>query len=213
MSIATVTAVVANLLKDAPLELSELHGRETGAVQALVDAARAGDCEAFGALLTMNERSILKAAMAALGDRADAEDAAQDACIVAWQRFGSFRGDATFRTWILTIVWRKALDRRRRRHKWWERHRDQTLPGSGGDRFAQTPTGGPDPERETMSRELARRVAIEIRQLPPKLRDALLLATSGEHSYAEIAAMLRIPLGTVKWRVSEARRVILTRLS
>ena len=42
----------------------------------------------------------------------------------------------------------------------------------------------------------------------PKLRDTLLLASSGEHSYEEIAAMLGIPLGTVKWRVSEARRLV-----
>ena len=73
--------------------------------------------------------------------------------------------------------------------------------------------GGADPERETVSRDLARRVEIEITRLSPKLRDALLLAASGEHSYGEIAAILGIPLGTVKWRVSEARRVIGLKLS
>ena len=54
-----------------------------------------------------------------------------------------------------------------------------------------------------------------MKALPPKLRDPLLLAGSGDYSYDEIAAMLAIPVGTVKWRVSEARkqlRVKLTRL-
>ena len=47
-----------------------------------------------------------------------------------------------------------------------------------------------------------------IRALSPKLRDALLLAQAGDYSYEEIGAMLGAPLGTIKWRVSEARRVV-----
>jgi RNA polymerase sigma-70 factor (ECF subfamily) len=116
-----------------------------------------------------------------------------------------------FRTWLLAIVWRKALDRRRRRRAtWWSA---STAAGrSDGDLDWLSATGA-DPERETVSRDLARRVESEIRHLSPKLRDALLLAASGEHSYAEIAAILGIPLGTLKWRVSEARRVIGQRVS
>jgi RNA polymerase sigma-70 factor (ECF subfamily) len=49
--------------------------------------------------------------------------------------------------------------------------------------------------------------------LPKKLRDALLLAGSGEHSYEEIGQMLKIPVGTVKWRVSEARKVLKQKMS
>ena len=47
--------------------------------------------------------------------------------------------------------------------------------------------------------------------LTPKLRDTLLLAASGEHGYDEIAAMLGVPVGTVKWRVAEARKLISAR--
>jgi len=47
-----------------------------------------------------------------------------------------------------------------------------------------------------------------IRALSPKLRDALLLAQAGDYSYEEIGAMMRAPIGTIKWRVSEARRVV-----
>jgi RNA polymerase sigma-70 factor (ECF subfamily) len=49
--------------------------------------------------------------------------------------------------------------------------------------------------------------------LPRKLRDALLLAQSGEYDYATIATMLGIPIGTLKWRVSEARRRVRVRLT
>ena len=53
-----------------------------------------------------------------------------------------------------------------------------------------------------------RRVHREILTLTPKLRDTLLLAASGEHSYDDIATMLGVPIGTVKWRVAEARRLV-----
>ncbi len=59
---------------------------------------------------------------------------------------------------------------------------------------------------------LRRDLIREIRALPKKLRDALLLAQTGEHSYQEIGAMLGTPVGTIKWRVSEARRVVRERL-
>ena len=66
----------------------------------------------------------------------------------------------------------------------------------------------PDPERATVAADLVRRVHREILTLTPKLRDTLLLAASGEHSYDDIATMLGVPIGTVKWRVAEARRLV-----
>ena len=52
-----------------------------------------------------------------------------------------------------------------------------------------------------------------IRSLPVRLRDPFLLAATGEHRYDGIAAMLNIPVGTVKWRVAEARRVLRDKLT
>ena len=51
-----------------------------------------------------------------------------------------------------------------------------------------------------------------IQSLPARLRDPFLLAASGEHRYEDIATLLGIPLGTVKWRVAEARRVLREKL-
>ena len=64
------------------------------------------------------------------------------------------------------------------------------------------------PEQLLADQELRRDIQRGIRALSPKLRDALLLAQSGEYSYEEIATMLKTPLGTIKWRVSEARRTV-----
>ena len=227
-----MTVAVANFLTlpsdetQAPDAGTAAVCRESADVTRLVQQAQAGDAAAFGRLVALHERAVLRAAMAALGSRADAEDAAQDAFVMAWRRLSTFRGDAQFRTWLLTIAWRKALDRRRRLALW----RMRTAVGSGSvvgrsgsvvgrsglwsgtpDPLEQIKEPAPDPESRAIVSDAANRVRAEIGKLTPKLRDTLLLAASGDHSYEEIAAMLRVPLGTVKWRVAEARRVLIAR--
>jgi RNA polymerase sigma-70 factor (ECF subfamily) len=185
-------------------------------ILALLSAAQAGDQDAFGALVARHERVVYRTALAALGSPADAEDAAQDAFVMAWRRLGAFRGDSTFKTWLLTIVWRKALDRRRARTAWWSRLAAGPRRDDGWHETPSAldllPTDAPSPERATVSRDLVARARREIPKLSPKLRDALLLASSGEHRYDEIATMLGVPVGTVKWRVAEARRRLTVRV-
>ena len=201
-----MTADVAPFVSIVPPQ-AQTADRETPQVRALIDAARAGSQEAFGELVALHERVVLRTAMAALGVREDAEDVAQEAFVLAWQHLPNFRGDAAFRTWVLTIAWRRALDRRRTRQRWWQRLR-QPADSAQSDAVSDLPSAGADPERLTVDADLLRRAQQHIRQLSPKLRDTLLLACSGEHTYDEIAAILRIPLGTVKWRVAEARRIV-----
>ena len=84
----------------------------------LVRRAQAGDTDAFGELVERNRRAVFRAAVAALGSTTDADDVAQDAFVLAYRKLGSFRGDAAFRTWLLAITWRKALDRRKSVGRW-----------------------------------------------------------------------------------------------
>jgi len=206
-----VTVAVADLVTlTDPQDAQIAEGRESPHIQALVEAARRGDREAFGDLVALHERIVLRTTLAALRSREDAEDAAQDAFVVAWQKLGGFRGEATFKTWLLTIAWRKALDRRRQRQTWWTRVRaGASRPDVNEvDPIESLPGGGADPERIAISIDLARHVRTAISRLSPKLKDTLLLAATGEHTYEEIAAILRVPLGTVKWRVAEARRLV-----
>ena len=167
---------------------------------------------AFGELVTMHHRLVFRTALAALGSHEEAEDASQDAFITAWQKLAGFRGEATFRTWLLTIVWRKALDRRRSMRLRWSRV-ERTWPDDALDPIERLEAPEPNPESHAVTRDLTRRVRAEIAQLAPKLRDTLLLAATGEYRYEEIAVMLDIPLGTVKWRVAEARRKLQSRLA
>lgn len=185
--------------------------RDAPALAALVAAARAGNREAFGQLVALNQRAVYRAALAALGRPEDAEDVAQEAFVLAWRKLAGFRGDASFRTWLLTITWRKALDRRRARGARWQRHAD----GPSADRHPldDVAADGPDPERAAVAADLAARARAAIQDLTPRLRDTLLLAASGQYAYGEIATMLDIPIGTVKWRVAEARRLVRVRLT
>ena len=208
-----VTAAVADFLRVAPLaEIPVSEGRDPARVCELLDAARAGSHDAFGELVTLHERAVVRVTLAALGNREDAWDAAQDAFVVAWRKLGGFRGEAAFRTWLLTIAWRKALDRRRARNILWRRTHAPRSLGDPEDPMDLLAAGAASPERAAVARDLARRCRDEIQRLSPKLRDALLLAASGEYSYGEIAAMLGVPLGTVKWRVSEARRIVASKI-
>jgi RNA polymerase sigma-70 factor (ECF subfamily) len=187
-----------------------LEARDPPEVHRLVAAARGGDRVAFGDLVTLHERLVYRTALAALGRPEDAEEAAQEAFVIAWKRLAGFRGDAAFRTWLVRIAWHKALDRRRKRQRWWMHH--TLTPASFEPGVVDPPDVDADPERSAVARDLLARAEIEIRALAPKLRDTLLLAASGEHSYDEIASLLGVPIGTVKWRVSEARRLVRLKL-
>ena len=70
----------------------------------------------------------------------------------------------------------------------------------------------PAPDALLISRELEIAITQVVKALPRKLRDPFLLAASGDHRYEDIAAMLGVPIGTVKWRISEARRLIRMKL-
>ena len=176
--------------------------------------ARDGSADAFCALIDLHERAARRVASVALGDTADVDEAVQDACLTAWRRIGQLDDPASFRAWLLRITWRKALDRRRSVVRLLKRVigpsrsvDDDPLADIRDDRLSI--------DEALVRQERDRAIAQMIRSLPARLRDPFLLAAAGDHRYEDIAAMLGVPTGTVKWRVSEARRVLrgkLTRL-
>jgi RNA polymerase sigma-70 factor (ECF subfamily) len=174
----------------------------------LVAQARQGDPAAFGELVERHRAAVYRAALAALGSHADAEDAAQDAFLLAFRRLGSFRGEASFKTWLLTIAWHQAINRRRSLGRVWRRMVAPKDQGEAEAVLENLAAAGLTPEGTTAHHQLQQELRRAIRTLSPKLRDALLLAQSGEYTYEEIGTMLNAPLGTIKWRVSEARRVV-----
>lgn len=177
----------------------------------LVERARHGEAAAFEALVTRHHQAARRAAIAALGSVDDADDVAQEAWISVHARLADFQGTSSFRTWLLAIVWNKALDRRRQVGRWLRRMVSLEF-GTVSTFSARFSERRPSPERRVLDDELGDQTTRLVRALSAKLRDPLLLIGSGDYSYDEVAAMLGIPVGTVKWRVSEARRQLRAKL-
>lgn len=182
----------------------------------LVRLAQAGDAEAFGELVERNRRAVFRAALAAVGSPAEADDVTQEAFVTAYRKLASFRGESQFRTWLLSITWRKAIDRRNSLSRWLKMTVTTRRNDAGEEMFdPMEHVASPLRSQEEMlsEEELHQNVKRLIRTLPRKLRDPLLLAGSAEHTYEQIAVMLNAPVGTVKWRVAEARRVLKRKLA
>ncbi len=175
----------------------------------LIDQARRGDHDAFGALVDLHRAAVIRTALAALGSREDAEEVAQDAFVAAYRGLGKSRGDAKFKTWVSTIAWRRALNRRSRLGRRLERllRRDRVEP-----MWREPVAPGPDAEQTIAGAELATTVRHLVASLPLGLRDALLLTANGNRRYDEAAEVLGIPVGTLKWRVAEGRRLLRTKM-
>ena len=186
-----------------PASIGQVSGVTDGE---LVERARAGQTAAFGELVERHRGAVYRAALAALRNPADAEDVAQDALVLAFRKLGQFRGDASVRTWMVTIGWRLALSRRRsplRRLK-------QMI--STDDSGIDTASAQPSAETCVLDGERLAAVREQIRTLSPKLRDALLLTAAGDLTQDEIAAALKIPAATFRGRVMEARKRLRSRV-
>lgn len=179
----------------------------------LVARAREGDQAAFGELVRRHQQAVLRAATSAVGSAADAEDVAQEAFLLAYQRLRTFRGESAFKTWLLTITWNQAMNHRRKATRWFKRF--MSVESEEGSAFQSIELAAPGgtPEDLAVHGQLRDEIRKAIRALPEKLRDALLLAQTGEYSYDEIGAMVKTKTGTIKWRVSEARRLVKARLA
>jgi RNA polymerase sigma-70 factor, ECF subfamily len=168
----------------------------------LVERALKGDASAFDELVLLYGQAVYRTALAALGSPMDAEDVMQDAFMVAYGQLSHFRGDARLESWLLTIAWRCAVRRRqspaRRLH--------QMMAGSEflSDRSRHEPSADDAMAAPEMRQQLRRLIC----SLPARLRDPFLLAASGCYSDEELSEILDVPAGTLKWRLSEARRLV-----
>jgi RNA polymerase sigma-70 factor, ECF subfamily len=174
----------------------------------LIELARNGDRAAFGALVERYQQVVFRTALVALRSPQDAEEVAQEAFVSAFRKLESYRGDASFKTWLLTITWNRAMDHRRGVGEWLKR-----FVSPDGDRPLDLASGQPSHESLLIAAESRREVRRMLLKLPAKYREALMLSASGEHTFEEIAVILGIPVGTAKWRAMEGRRLLKQKLT
>jgi len=182
-----------NLPLVARFTLSRAIAWRPNAENQLLARARSGDREAIGVLFQRHRDKILRLTFQILHDREAAEDAAQEILLRAFQKMPSFRGESEFSTWLYRLALNHCLETQRIRQR-----REALL-----ESHLQVPihSGSPAPRIEA-------RLALEhaLDELPEILRFVLILREWHELSYEEIAAILHLPVGTVRSRLHEARK-------
>jgi RNA polymerase sigma-70 factor, ECF subfamily len=169
--------------------------------QSLRAQSTEGASAAFGKLVLRYRRLVISVAYRICGDASLAEDVAQDAFVRVWSRLADFRTDGNFKGWLTRITANMAIDAvRRRRPQVDIEDLPLEAPGQG-------------PEGAAVSSERADVVRAALMRLPVQSRTILVLREYQSLSYQEIANVLEVPLGTVKSRLSDARRRIKVELT
>ena len=191
--------------KDIASESEGTVASSASADHRLAVAAARGDEAAFAHLIERHYDRVYRLAWRWCGNRAEAEDVAQDVCIKLARAIRGWRGDAAFATWLYRIVYTTSADRLR------ARQRLRLVEPSKMAALVEMrsgPTAEPTAEVHILNSELWD----EVRGLPDQQRDAVLLVYGEDLSHAEAAAIMGCSEKTVSWHLNEARRKLKTRL-
>jgi len=132
------------------------------------------------------------------GNRVDAEDVVQEACLRAFRGIGGFSG-VNARSWLLTIV-------RNTCYTWFQQNRPHELTASLDNGVNNIESDAPSPEAELILSADRTLVTKALEELPIEFREALVLREMEGMSYKEIADIIDIPVGTVMSRLARARK-------
>lgn len=175
----------------------------------LVERARNHDAEAFAELMRRNSSPSFRLALSVLKDRQDAEDEVQNSFLKAWRALATFQFESKFSTWFRTIVLNQSLMRLRSAR----RVRIDSLDNDGDESAPrEIAAAALSPEDELARKELAVELQAEIRRLPSKLREILLLRDFEELSVEDTAARVGISTPAAKSRLARARALLRQRM-
>lgn len=186
--------LVARWTRDA-VQLALFMEGSPGGTSAATPAAFASTAEALEELMTEHAEPAYRVALSITRDHDLAQDVTQDAMLKAWQALPNFRGDAPMRNWVLRITHNTAISTLRKRRE-----------------ILKDPTEMPEPEApRSVERQAHGRMALDafemaLGELDELTRSIVVLREVEGLPYDEIAAMLDVPLPTVKTRLLRARR-------
>jgi RNA polymerase sigma factor (sigma-70 family) len=163
----------------------------------LVIAARNGDSRAYAALVEAHQQAVRGFLRRFCGVWSDADDIAQEAFVTAWTRLSRFEGRSSFRSWVCGIGFRIARDSRRAQGRAQARDTDWLAEQESED-------AAPIEDRMALADAMA--------NLPDDQRAAVALCLGEGFSHVEAAAILKLPLGTVKSHVTRGRERLLRAL-
>lgn len=174
----------------------------------LVARAQKGDRPAFAHLVDRHRVSVFNLTFRIVGNREDAEEAAQDVFVRAYRSLDRFRGDARFATWLYRIAVNVSLSSARRSR------RDLSTsslsePEDGDDGLPmQIPDTSANPAERFEQAEFREQVRSLVSALPPIYSAVISMYHIQSLSYDEISEALELPIGTVKARLFRARAAL-----
>jgi len=172
----------------------------------IVALARAGDREAFRAIMQRCNQRLFRVARAVLGDVAEAEDVLQEAYAKAFAAIAGFRGEAGIATWLTRIVLNEAHSRLRRRRPTVAVEAIETAQESAQVLAFPNLARSEDPEADAARGQIRRILEQAVDELPEPFRLVFILREVEELSVEETAAHLGLNPETVKTRLHRARK-------
>jgi len=199
----SITLDAALLYDTAPVEDDDYREKRPQTADepdsVLVARAGTGDFGAFEELVRGYRNDVFALAYHYVRDREEAWDLSQDVFLKVHRGLRRFRGDASFKTWVLRITANRCKDYFKKR-----RLRTVSIESSGGDE--QRPAAGLQPDRAVGAQELGDAVAKALDGLPEKHRMAFVLREFEGLSYDEMAQVMKCNIGTVMSRLHHARK-------
>ncbi|HET7825552.1 MAG TPA: sigma-70 family RNA polymerase sigma factor [Anaeromyxobacter sp.] len=174
----------------------------------LVTRARAGEADAFRALVVRYQRKVYAVALGIVKDPDLAWDVAQETFVRVHGHLADFEAKSSFSTWLFRIATHLAIDAVRKERTARREELDDVTEGDvseAGEGILSTGLGN-DPRENVLRRELAGKIAEALETLPEKHRTILVLREVEGLSYEELAERLGIHKGTVMSRLFHARR-------
>jgi len=172
----------------------------------LVELASRGDGGAFERLVLRHQNSVYSQALRITGDRQDAQDVAQDVFIRIYRSLSSFKGDCAFSTWVYRVCSNMCIDFMRKNRKNAALSLAVIETDDGGEIELDIPDLSDSPHERYETTERMEILERCLSALPADMREILILREIQGLNYQEIADSLMLEEGTVKSRLSRARK-------
>jgi len=157
---------------------------------------------ALAALAAEHAPALFRLAFSLTGNATDAEDVVQETFLAAFEGWGRFEGRSSARTWLMSILVRKAA-----RHRRYSKLR-RTLSLDGLSGIVRSAFGHAPPTGELRKQQIQLDIESIFASLSPEHREVLALREIEGMSYAEMAAALGVPIGTIESRLHRARQQV-----
>jgi RNA polymerase sigma-70 factor (ECF subfamily) len=171
-----------------------------------IEATLDGDQEAFAELVNTYQNAVYNLCYRMLGERTEAEDAAQETFLRAYMNLTRYDPGRSFKTWLLSIASNHCIDRLRRRRLTWL-SLDEPLPAN-----LALSSDEPEPEEVTIRDERSQAIQALLNELSTDYRAAVILRYWYDCSYAEIADILDTTESAIKSRLFRARQALADRM-